>query len=745
MKLVKCYIANFGKLSNFNYNFSSGLNILNKENGWGKTTLADFIKAMLYSLPASRARSLKDNPRKKYKPWNGGEFGGNLVIEVNENIYRIERLFGNTESEDTFKLFNEKTNKISSDYSSNIGFEIFGLDAESFSKTTYLPQLELKIELTDNISAKLSDLTRDKDDVNSFNTAISSIDEKRKIYQKTGERGKYYELLREYESLQAKKDAFTSLNATVQELDNNRTAILSKINELESNEASLQHQINNNIENQKYKDVTKLQKEIDNIDEQIKLIESNLHGNIPTLSQLKNIQKQSDTKVILQKEIELVTYKIENENKTLNKTLNFFITPPTNDEIQTIETEINNYRNSKNTTRPTEKNIYKNQLLKIITATIGFDLIALISLCVCFFMNIINFAIFGIIATLVIVFGLAIIFISIKKLKNKTKFDNSNLNNENKLDSLLRFNFEKELSLDAKIYVYLENLKIKKLCEDKLQQLNLELENFIAKLNSIQNQLDELLHLYGKEGKNINDIILNLSRECSRYDELQSLKQKKIDDYQKLSVNINIHKSQENLVEQDFNKLSQKLKNVSEELSNSRKEYTNINLQLERYNQKLTELEDVLSKEESIKNELDEIKRKLKVFEYTDKYLKLAKDELDSAFLEPITKSFTTMINSLNASAIENFKIDTNFNISVINNGQTKELSFFSKGYQDIAYICARLASVDAMFKDQKLFIILDDPFVNLDNEKLELAKNLLREISKNFQILYLVCHDSRT
>ena len=87
MKLVSCHITNFGKLSNFDYDFSDELNIISKHNGWGKTTLADFIKAMLYSLPANRARSLKDNQRKKYKPWNGEVFGGNLVFEVNGKIF----------------------------------------------------------------------------------------------------------------------------------------------------------------------------------------------------------------------------------------------------------------------------------------------------------------------------------------------------------------------------------------------------------------------------------------------------------------------------------------------------------------------------------------------------------------------------------------------------------------------------------------------------------------------------------
>ena len=55
MKIKKCYIENFGKLHEFKYEFSDGLNIINEMNGWGKSTLATFIKVMfLQSFPYSQ-------------------------------------------------------------------------------------------------------------------------------------------------------------------------------------------------------------------------------------------------------------------------------------------------------------------------------------------------------------------------------------------------------------------------------------------------------------------------------------------------------------------------------------------------------------------------------------------------------------------------------------------------------------------------------------------------------------------
>ena len=50
MKLVSCHIDNFGKISGEDRDFSAGLNCICTDNGTGKSTLASFIKVMLYGF-----------------------------------------------------------------------------------------------------------------------------------------------------------------------------------------------------------------------------------------------------------------------------------------------------------------------------------------------------------------------------------------------------------------------------------------------------------------------------------------------------------------------------------------------------------------------------------------------------------------------------------------------------------------------------------------------------------------------
>ncbi len=56
----------------------------------------------------------------------------------------------------------------------------------------------------------------------------------------------------------------------------------------------------------------------------------------------------------------------------------------------------------------------------------------------------------------------------------------------------------------------------------------------------------------------------------------------------------------------------------------------------------------------------------------------------------------------------------------------------------------ASTALVDAIFNQEKPVLILDDPFVNLDDEKTEKAKKLVKELTKRYQVLYLTCKKER-
>ena len=81
MKIESISIENFGKLHEYKVEFGEGLNVIKEDNGWGKSTLAAFIRAMFYGLEGGRKGNIAVNDRKHYKPWQGGAFGGSLVFD----------------------------------------------------------------------------------------------------------------------------------------------------------------------------------------------------------------------------------------------------------------------------------------------------------------------------------------------------------------------------------------------------------------------------------------------------------------------------------------------------------------------------------------------------------------------------------------------------------------------------------------------------------------------------------------
>ena len=188
MKLLSCHIENFGKLSNFNYNFNSKLNVINEENGFGKTTFADFIKAMFYGLETKRNTKVLID-RKKYEPWQGGSFGGSIEFETNNRKYKVERFFGKKEAEDSIKIFDLSTNLETNDFTCNVGEEIFKLNKEAFERSTFISGQHIETSMNDSISAKLGNILENENDINTSDDAIKVLDEAIKNYKKTGDRG----------------------------------------------------------------------------------------------------------------------------------------------------------------------------------------------------------------------------------------------------------------------------------------------------------------------------------------------------------------------------------------------------------------------------------------------------------------------------------------------------------------------------------------------------------------------------
>jgi uncharacterized protein YhaN len=129
----------------------------------------------------------------------------------------------------------------------------------------------------------------------------------------------------------------------------------------------------------------------------------------------------------------------------------------------------------------------------------------------------------------------------------------------------------------------------------------------------------------------------------------------------------------------------------------------------------------------------------------TQDFLQKAKEQFVSKYMEPISKGFSKYYSMLTGDNRGDWMIDANINLMVREYGELRDTRWLSAGYQDLLGVCMRLALVDAMYQGEKPFLILDDPFVNLDKEKVEYGNQLLLSVANEYQVIYFTCHDSRT
>ena len=74
--------------------------------------------------------------------------------------------------------------------------------------------------------------------------------------------------------------------------------------------------------------------------------------------------------------------------------------------------------------------------------------------------------------------------------------------------------------------------------------------------------------------------------------------------------------------------------------------------------------------------------------------------------------------------------------------GDWVDVSNLSQGTLDIVYLTARIGLVRLVTGDRRPPLVMDDPFVTLDDDRAKRALELLHDISADFQVIYLTTSD---
>lgn len=816
MKLKKCHINGFGMYKNKDFDFDD-LTQFSSENGTGKSTLADFIKFMLYDLP-------KKDERLKYAPFDNGQFGGSLVLEFEGKEYRVEKSFDyKSITKDEEKIY---INNTLTDIKS-LGNYLFKVDLEGFVRTIFINGSDLSISTNSTINSKLNNLVSKTEDDFDLKDVLEDLKEVKKAYgtqaktksllvaakaeldEKNNERitlaNLNDSLSSSYEELKIKEKELENVNKEIslKEKENEKALLYEKYKEKYDNIAKLKND-SLNIKN-KYPKILDIESinSIKNDITQYKYLKTIIDKedfNSPELLKLKDLFianpiKEEDISNIESKikELEELKLELKNKNQVLIKDedLKRFDGVDVKKEILEAKEELNKYNELNDRLIASKEVKVKKQFNPLFIPAILSGAILILGIV----LLIIDQLIAGIVLMALGAIGSILFLLLATKNKNQAN-DNSNLIYEYRksekrlIDILAPYRYD-DSDFSAKL-IHLENdyekyindisnnekIEAEKIkTEQSISYLKASIEEFINKyLDSFDEYREALrtislrLDRYNRFIASKNEYEKNNTENKNKFEEIKN----KLDSYCK-EFNILFDSLEQfiNNMKEDLNTLTylnntilklenelndfvkennidpslsferidlSDLKNKSNELLN---EFNRLSLKIKSYEDSLERLPYLESECSLLKEKIEEYKHKGKIYDSVINYLEAADNSLKEKYIAPLKEKFITYAKELKSIFKDNITFDKDFNLKLLREGKLVDDYHLSQGEKTIAMLCYRLALIDNMYVD-KPFIILDDPFVNLDAKNLKMALDLTKKLSSKAQIIYFTCIDSR-
>ena len=804
MKLIECYVENFGLLHRYKVEFNKGINCCNAHNGAGKTTLTSFIEAMFYGVGDGRKLINDEKPRKKYTPWQGGRFGGSLTFEVGKKKYRIERTFGQRPADDEFAIVDADTGRPVEDYTDNVGQELFGIDRDGFQRTVFLSEKNLQGKNENKtIAAKLSDLVGVDGDVGGVDDAIKLLEKRRQFYLKKNKTGEITNVKEQISECNRRIDELTRLN-TVADAKESRLSELyaekAKLAELDREQRqklvaiSLQKEkrsheeiyasmlANLKVEHEKlaaakqffgeripytaeidkardaYIEGKRLQKEIyTNVDSEDYVALREFFGSGTDFVEIAEMERHAIA--LRDREHKLLDIESEKDPISIEMKRIFRDKVPGEKQISAYDAE------------------KKNKLVVPGAISIGVGAV----------LAAVGFVIGHIAGYSAVALGAVLLIAGILMLVIKK--DNKEL-----VEFVEKYSTDDTKSPRERLEEIKKNLQR----YSRLQQERAENQAQIEK------EIDELRKIISKflgkfprfEAATIPDALSHIRREFTRYYSLSKVGEQeatnKIDKLRRseelLRIANEFASNYPTVTAEPFDEIREKLINYNYLLVNIQKQEQECDAFAVRHgvsgNAVVTDDSSEAIINDTIKgiaDKIEEINRECAVLESEtrtaqseiDKIDELTsqREELEELLLKH-TESYETIIktsvllkeacNNITAKYIGktkekfeeycksisgvdgDFAINTSFELTKAERGESHTADEYSRGTRDLYSLALRLAMVDALYENESPFIILDDPFTAFDDEKIEKAKTVLKAIAKDKQILYFTCSESR-
>lgn len=859
MRLMSCHIDGFGKLIDFDFSFQSGLNQIKEENGWGKSTLAAFIKVMLYGFDSVRGNEI-NNEKKRYLPWgNTDAYGGSLRLSWKGREYVIERSFSvKRTKKDSFEVYDAITNLPCDVFSEKPGEDIFGIDSESFQRTIFIGQNDVTTSSTSGIQAKIGKIKDQMEDLGNYENTDKKLHDLLNSLSPDRKTGKISKLSAELSSYYGKEAEKDEVESELFEKGNQLYALKIEREGREKDLKAVYEKINEAV---RKKDIEIILEEKKVIEAKKQMLCEELLSKDKQFPKAVPEQDELERHLALAEKIEKLKEMegmnaLESEEKERREKLSrqFLNGAPKDEEVSELQRRIASYkeiRYSKEksalsadeteklrrlherfhetipeeavfeemkalcgdiSARKRDNEVLKEKLLLAETKAREATkqrILSLILGAVClagafglYALNLLSAGIFALLGLTLLGYGL-LIKTGRKEAEGHRETVSGNERkiaaNEKVIREFLASLKEGYQEETAPTVLYL--LKDEANLYKQLQGRNADIQTVLEREQELEKQVKKRFYDFGKEVEAGDDFALALrdlvfekkefegllekeDRLLAIKKEMQSLETKlssflmtygfeRGSSLKKQFIDLiyvlkerRLIKDKIEAVERETEAFYEKNKEIDflnfskedvEDLTELNKERETLSVWTDELNIRVKELSgEILAKEELLNGINEMLSEKLKKeaekkeleYQYqqlkkTKEFLKEAKDNFLSKYRNPIKESFDRFYKLL-AEDEKLYELDAKLDLKLKEGGERKDIALLSTGYRDLVGFCRRLSMVLAMYEEEKPFIIMDDPFVNLDEMKMARGRKLINEIAKEYQILYFYCHESR-
>ena len=183
---------------------------------------------------------------------------------------------------------------------------------------------------------------------------------------------------------------------------------------------------------------------------------------------------------------------------------------------------------------------------------------------------------------------------------------------------------------------------------------------------------------------------------------------------------------------------------VDERLTSLRKRKSLLEGEIKSDEKDVDGLDSLRAEAEELLEDIDKAKKEYEILSSAAKFLEEAKDSQNNKYLSPIRKSFDKYASQLDSVLGGKIEIDRSFAVTLVENGKSHDEGHLSSGQRSLVMFCLRLALLENMFQAETPLLILDDPFIHLDDAHMDLLKTALPKMLAQWQVLYFCCSESK-